>query len=165
MRRPMQRATRLVAAALTLFTMQAIAEDLSQWSNLGALHRGDRIGIVQLSQKRIEGWFVRSTDDAITIQADQEVTVARQDVVRVYRRPRLRRIHRILIGSAAGVAAGGILTATVGERFRNEGADVPTGAWVGGGAAIGAAIGALSGGGYHEIYRTTPPIVRPAHRD
>lgn len=160
----MQRTTKLMAAVLALFEMQAIAMDLSQWDNLGALNPGDRIGIVQMNQKRIEGRYVRTTEDAITIEADQELTVAKQDVVRVYRRPGLRRIHRTIIGAAAGVAAGAILSATVGDRFRNEGASVPAGAWVGGGVAIGAGIGALSGGSYHEIYRRAPTPA-PAHTD
>lgn len=156
-RPPMPRASSALAGALALVAMQASAMDLGQWTNLSELGQGDRIGIVQSSQKCVEGRFVGSTADAITIQTDREVTVAKDDVVRVYRRPGLRRIHRAFIGAAAGLAAGAILSGTAGDRFRNEGADVPTGAWAGGGVAIGAAIGVLSGGGYHEIYRKPPP--------
>ena len=58
---------------------------------------------------------------------------------------------RALIGSAIGVLAGAILTGTVGNRFRNEGQEVPAGLWIAGGAGIGAAVGALAGGGYKTI--------------
>jgi hypothetical protein len=84
--------------------------------------------------------------------------VSKENVVRVYRRPRATRGIRALIGGAIGAIAGIVLTGTVGERFRNEGLDVPAGAWIAGGAAISAGIGALTGGGYETIYqRSTRP--------
>ncbi len=147
----------LTAVFSILLAVQAHAMDSGLWSNLGALRRGDRIGIIQSNQKRIEGRFQSVTDSAVTIQACNEIAIPKDEVIRVYRRPGMRRLNRALIGAAAGVAAGAILSATAGDRFRNEGADVPAGQWVGGGAAVGAAIGALTGGGDHEVYRKPAP--------
>ena len=54
-------------------------------------------------------------------------------------------------GRGLGLVAGAIINATAGERFRNEGGDITAGALVGG-AAVGAGIGALSGG-YKTVYQ------------
>ena len=150
--------TRSTAIVLSLLiAVQTFAADSGQWSNLGILNRGDRVGIVHTNQARTEGRFQSYTDSAITIQADREVLIPRQDVVRVYRRAGMRRLNRALLGAAAGIAAGAILSGTVGDRFRNEGADAPAAQWIGGGAAIGAAIGALTGSGYREVCRIRQP--------
>lgn len=148
---------RLATAILTaIFTFPVFAEDHSLWSNLGDLEQGARIGIIQSDQKRIEGRFERFTELSISVRTDQITTLARDNVVRVYRRPRIDRTKRALIGAAIGVAAGALLTNTAGDRFRNEGKDVPAGLWIGGGAAIGAGIGSISGGGYQTVYQRSP---------
>lgn len=141
------------AIAALLLTFPAMAADLSQWANLREPRPGDRIGVVQTDQKRLEGRFEGFTDSAIVVRADGSVETPRDRVVRVYRRPRTKRSLRAVIGGAIGAAAGGVLTGTAGERFRNEGQDVPAGAWIGGGVAVGAGIGAATGGGYRTIYQ------------
>lgn len=144
------------AAAVLLLSLAApssFARDNSQWTNLEVLKPGQRIGIVQSNLKRVEGRFERFTESAITLRADQEITVPQENVIRVYRKPRANRTLRAILGAGIGVAGGAILSATAGERFRNEGRDVPAGAIIGGGAGIGAGLGALSGGGYQTIYR------------
>ena len=143
-------ATATLAAILAL---RAFAEDRSLWSNLGALKSGERIGIIQSDQKQIEGRFQGFTESAISVTADQVVTLPRGNVVRVYRHPRINRTKRALIGAAIGLAAGALLTNTAGDRFRNEGKDVPAGIWIRGGAGIGAGIGAIIGGGYQTVYQ------------
>jgi hypothetical protein len=79
--------------------------------------------------------------------------------VRVYRRSRLSRGIRVLIGGAIRAVAGIVLTQTIGQYRRNEGHDSPAGAWIAGGAGTGAAVGALTGGGYKTIYQRSaaPP--------
>jgi hypothetical protein len=145
---------RLATAIVTvIITLPAFADDRSPWSNLGRVEQGARIGIILSDQKRIEGQFQGFTDSDISLRTDQVITLARDNVVRVYRRPRLNRTKRALIGAAIGVVAGVLLTKTAGDRFRNEGQDVPAASWIGGAAGIGAGIGAITGGGYQTVYR------------
>src|SRR6185437_16185326 len=120
------------------------------------LRPGDRIGVLQSGSRRMEGRFVRATKTQITIESPGEATVAKDDVLRIYRRPRLSRPMKLLIGAGIGLAAALVLNATVGERFRNEGQD-PAGAIFGGSIALGAGLGALSGAGRNTIYERRGP--------
>jgi hypothetical protein len=141
-----------LTSALFLISCTAIAADTTQWSNLQTLHPGDRIGIIQSNQKRVEGRFTRAGDSEITIDAGGEITLIQNQVVRVYKRPRLTRSKWALVGAGIGLAAGAIVNATAGERFRNEGRDIAAAALLGG-AGLGAGIAALSGGGYKTVYQ------------
>ena len=142
-----------IAILAGVLTLPAFAADSGLWFNLGSLERGERIGIIQSDQKRIEGRFEHFSGSAITLRTSQFVTLPKSDVVRVYRRPRTHRKIRALIGGAVGALAGALLTSTAGDRFRNEGQDVPAGLWIAGASGIGAGIGAATGGGYETVYR------------
>ena len=133
---------------LLLISGTAFAADTNQWSNLQTLHAGDRVGIIQSNQKRVEGRFTHVGDSEITIGAGGEITLPQNQVVRVYKRPRLTRSKWVLVGAGLGLIGGAIINATVGERFRNEGGDITAGAMLG-----GAGIAALSGGADKTIYR------------
>jgi hypothetical protein len=130
----------------------AWAADEGNWNNLAQLKRGDRIGVIGSDMKRTEGRFVSFEEGGLSIETDQPVTIAKDRVVRVYRRARTNRVWRTAIGAGIGVAAGAVLNATIGERFRNEGQDV-AGALIASGAGVGAGLGALSGGGNVTVYR------------
>ena len=143
--------TTKLTTSLLLISYTAFAADTTQWSNLQTLHSGDRIGIIQSDQKRVEGRFTRAGGSEITIDAGREITLVQSQVVRVYKRPRLTRAKWALVGAGLGLVAGAIINATAGERFRNEGGDITAGALVSG-AAVGAGIGALSGG-YKTVYQ------------
>lgn len=125
----------------------------SDWTNLEALKAGQHVGIIQSDQKRLEGRFESVTESGITLRTDREITVPHENVIRVYRKPRANRTVRAAVGAAIGAVAGAIFSKTAGERFRNEGQDVPAAGWIGGGAGIGAGVGALTGGGYRTIYQ------------
>ena len=145
---------RLATAILTgVLTLPAFGGDSKLWSNLGVLEQGERIGVIQSDHKRIEGWFEGFSESTISLRTIQSLTLPKDNVVRVYRRPRTNRTLRALIGGGIGVLAGVLLTRTVGDRFRNEGQEVPAVAWITGAAAIGAGIGALTGGGYQTVYQ------------
>lgn len=149
-------ATAVILAAI--LALPALADDLGQWANLRELRRGQRIGVVQSDLKRVEGRFEAFTESAISLSADHLIAVSKKNVARVYRRPRASRGIRALIGCAIGAVSGIVLTGTLGDRFRNEGQDVPAGLWIAGGAGIGAGIGAATGGGYRTVYqRSTRP--------
>ncbi|HEY7336086.1 MAG TPA: hypothetical protein VH639_14450 [Bryobacteraceae bacterium] len=143
-----------VFALLALQALGAAKED--DWTNLNSLKSGDRIRVIQSSRQTIEGRFQQANDSGITIHVDREITVPRPDVVRVYRHSGRKKTTKILIGAGIGIAAGAILTGTLGDRFRNEGQDVPGALWIAGGAGIGAGIGALLGGNYTTVYRSSP---------
>jgi hypothetical protein len=130
----------------------ALAADNSLWTNLSALKPGTRIGIIQSDMKRLEGHFEGFTESGISVRTDREVTLRKEDVVRVYRRPLAGRTIRAAVGAAIGAAGGAIWAvlrepdfATRGRMYRRR--------LHGGGVGIGAAIGALGGSGYRTVYQ------------
>src|SRR5436305_14130016 len=115
--------TRLITVLL-LTSGTAFAADTTQWSNLQTLNPGNRIGIIRFNQKRIEGRFTRAGVSEIAIDAGGKITLAQNQVVRVYKRPRLTRSKWALAGAGLGLIGGAIINAIAGERFRNEGGDL-----------------------------------------
>src|SRR5262249_704550 len=103
-----------------MLVLPACADD-SSWSNLAQLKPGDRIGVVQSNQKRMEGRFQGFNNEGISLRTDQDVTIGKGDVVRVYKRPRVGRGLKAVIGGALGVAAAGVVAGTLGQYLRNEG--------------------------------------------
>ena len=131
----------------------ALAADTSQWNNLRELKKGDRIGVIQADMKRVEGRFEIAGETSITLVGDQTVTLQKDNVARVYRRPRWNRLTRTLAGAGIGLAAGAVADGTLGAYFRNESDGSDAGLITGIGAAAGAGIGAASGGGYRTVYQ------------
>jgi len=140
-------------AVLLLAAQAGFAEDTSQWSSVQSLRKGDRVGVIQADQKRVEGRFESATDARITLRADQEISLEKAQVVRVYRPARHGRVFGAVVGGAIGVAAGGVTDATLGLRYRNEGAGPERGLITAVGGAVGAGIGAAVTGGYRTIYQ------------
>ena len=96
---------RMAAVILAaIIASPAFAGDDRSWANLGTLKPGDRIGVIQSDRKRIEGRFTGFADSGISVRADRETTVPKESVIRVYRRPRMRRPFRAAIGAAFGLA-------------------------------------------------------------
>src|SRR5215469_17142031 len=114
------RKRRLTAMILAVaLPCTALAGDHAQWDNLHELRRGQPIGVVQADLKRVEGRFEVFTASSISLRADREIVLAKENVVRVYRRPRVARGIRAVISGAIGIVAGIVLTGNVGERYRN----------------------------------------------
>src|SRR5437899_11830423 len=122
-----------------LFSLALHAQD-APWTSLKSLRKGDRIGVIQANQKRVEGLFESVTDSRITLQADREISIEKSDVVRVYQPARHGRLFATVLGAAIGVAAGGVLDGTLGQRFRNEGDSPARGVLTAAGAGVGAGI-------------------------
>src|SRR5947209_4397344 len=80
------------------------AKDTGQWSNVQGLRKGDRIGVIQADQKRVEGRFDSATESRITLQADRPISLEKGDVVRVYRRARRGHVFGAILGGAIGTA-------------------------------------------------------------
>jgi hypothetical protein len=139
----------LALTAPLLFVAPLSAAD-ADWNNLRSLKQGDKIEIVQTDRTRVAGRFSGFTDSGISIESAGSASIPKERVAQVDRLGK-GRAFRAVIGAVAGVAAGLILNATVGERFRNEGSNVNAGAMVGGGAVVGAGIGALTGSGRHTV--------------
>lgn len=125
----------------------------NQWRNVQALHKGDRVGVVQFNQKRLEGRFDSATEARITLQTDQQITIEKSDVVRVYRPAKHSRLFGTVLGAAIGVAAGAITDATLGQYFRNETGGSPAGVITAVGGAAGAGIGAAASGWSRTVYQ------------
>jgi len=143
----------LKIAVLLLAAQAGFAEDTSQWSGVQSLRKGDRVGVIQADRKRVEGRFESATDARITLRADQEISLEKAQVMRVYRPARHSRAFGAVVGGAIGVAAGGVTDATLGLRFRNEGTGPERGLITAVGGAAGAGIGAAVTGGYRTIYQ------------
>jgi hypothetical protein len=147
----------LIVGALAIAVLPGVAGDAGQWTRVRRIHAGIRIAIDLSDQRRVEGGLARVSESDLTYQASREITVSRDDIIRVSRRPRLSRTARALLGVAIGLVGGAIVNATLGARFANEGRDI-TAVTLGGGVAIGAGIGAITGSGYKIIYQhSTPP--------
>jgi len=144
-----------IAATLlaSVMTAPAAARDDANWNSLKTLKPGQEIRVVQADGKRTEGTFAGFSDAALSVRTDRIVAVAKDSVVRVYRKPRLSRSVRTVLGAGIGVAFGAVLNATIGQYLRNEAHDTSAAVWIGAGAAAGAGIGAASGGSERIVYR------------
>jgi hypothetical protein len=143
---------RLPVAGL-LLVAAGFAQDTSQWSSVQSLRKGDRIAVIQANHKRVEGRFESATDARITLRADQEITLEKTEVVRVYRPARHGRVFGAVLGGLIGVAVGGITDATAGRATRNEVNTPPKGAITAIGGATGAGIGAAVAGWSRTVYQ------------
>jgi hypothetical protein len=143
----------LVGALLASFVTAGFAADINDWSALRALAKGDRVGVIQMNQKRVEGRFDSATDTSITIQVDQPMTLEKSDVARVYLPAKHGRVFGLVLGGAIGVAAGGIVDGTLGQYLRNERGDPSAGVITAIGGAAGAGLGAAASGAYRTVYQ------------
>ncbi len=142
-----------LAAVLLLLVQVGLAQDSGQWSSVQALRKGDRVGVIQADQKRVEGRFESATESRITLQGDQMVSVEKMDVVRVYRPAKHGRAFGAILGGAIGVAGGAVVDGTFGQYLRNEGHGPSAGVITAIGGGAGAGIGAAVTGGYKTVYR------------
>ncbi len=140
----------------------AMGADSADWGQVQSLHTGDRVGVIRADHKRIEGSFEGADAGMILIRDGQQFMIAKGDVVRVFQPARVGRWKRALIGAGVGTAAAAIVDQTLGTRLRNEGTNYFRGWETAGtyavGVGVGAAAGALSGGGDKTVYRRSEPV-------
>ena len=144
---------RIALLSLLAAAQAGFGQDTSQWSGVQSLRKGDRIGVIQANQKRVEGQFESATDARITLRADQEITLEKAEVVRVYRPARHGRVFGAVVGGAIGLAAGAVTDATLGQYMRNETGGTAPGVITAVGGAAGAGIGAAVTGWYRTVYQ------------
>jgi hypothetical protein len=123
----------------------------SSWTNLSALHAGQKIQVVEMNSKKHSGTFVIVSDAAITYQDPTgEWAIQHQDVRSVKLMKNNHRLRNTLIGAGVGGGIGaGIGAATYrpcsSQSFCIEpgGRGLPAGIGAVIGLAGGAAVGVL----------------------
>lgn len=91
------------------------------WDALNVLKPGDRITVLDTSDKEHKGDFTGVTTDAVSLKTGKgEVAVERARVRRVQVRSNSKRTRNALIGLAIGVTVGVVADQTAGAYFRNE---------------------------------------------
>jgi hypothetical protein len=125
------------------------------WSDLRRLKVGQGIEVIESSMKHHGGEFVNVSDEVLTLQEKgSDVSVKRQNVVRVSTASGARRGEHAVIGLVVGAAGGAGIGAAAGSGSKG---------WVGLSALVGIAIGATSGAivgavipAHTTIYRAAP---------
>ena len=133
----------------------------SSWSDLRGLKVGQGIEVIESSMKHHGGEFVNVSDEVLILQEKgSDVSVKRENVVRVSTASGARRGEHAVIGLVVGAAGGAGIGAAAGSGSKG---------WVGlsegVGALVGIAIGATSGAivgavipAHTTIYRAAPAV-------
>ena len=142
-----------ILVAMVSIPLCAQQRPKQSWDNLNRLQAGQKIQVVQMDIKSLKGKFLGFSEEAITLRVKKdEVTVPREDVLRVTRRDASKRRRNILLGLLIGGAAGAAAGVVPDIRMRNEGQTaIFTPILAAAGAGVGGALGAASG--YRTIYR------------
>ena len=135
---------------VTMAVLLAMPAAAGEWRDLAKLRPGDKVGVVQVDRKRVEGRWVSLREGALEVDG---TVIREENVLRVYRVGG-GKAKRRLIGLAVGVAAGTAIAVGVARGTNGEGtfAGPAAGAAVAGGAGIGLALGSLGGGGNVTVY-------------
>jgi hypothetical protein len=129
------------------------------WSDLRGLKVGQGIEVIEFSMKHHGGEFVSVSDELLTVQEKgSDVSVKREDVVRVSIASAPRRGERAVIGLVVGAAIGAAIGAASGSNRgffggSSRGITALVGLAIGGpsGALVGAVIPA-----HTTVYRAAP---------
>jgi hypothetical protein len=135
---------------------QAPAES---WANLKVLHPGQKIQIVSMRLKSIEGEFLGFSEEAIMLrQGKDEVVLPRPDVSRVTTRG--GRLRKSLINASIGALVGLVAGALSDYYDDVDGSDSGANSGKLGAMALGIGVGTGIGAafpGSQTIYRARPP--------
>jgi hypothetical protein len=151
----MRRAT-LAWVFLLLVPAFALAQSgQDSWVSLGQLHAGQKIQVVDMNLKSMDGTFLSFTEESIFLRVKHGVvTVKRSDVMRVSSREKSKRTRNMLIGLAIGAGAGAAVGAALDTRVNYERGECCLGTVFGllAGAPTGLGLGAAFPS-YQTIYR------------
>jgi hypothetical protein len=147
----------LLVCLLGVSCASAAQSGHSSWANLNGLRAGQKIQIVEVTREKHSGTFVSASDSGIAFnEAAGQKSVERQNVQSVKLMENRRRLRNTLLGLGAGAGAGAGIAAAAWESHGFLGGK-------GDGAAVGAAIGGLSGlfvgvlwPSHHTVYTASP---------
>jgi hypothetical protein len=150
----MRRATLTILLSLWFPILALGQASQESWDNLKELRPGQEIQVVDPHMKTLNGAFVSSSHDALTLRVgNDEVSVPRPDVTRVSVRHTSKRLRNTLIGMGIGAAGGLGAGFKLMERETGyAGAVVGTAAFF---AAVGAGVGAVIPARTRTIYRAS----------
>lgn len=91
-----------------LWAATAFAADSTDWAALAALRKGHKLQVVKTDMKRVEGRLVSVSESSIVLHAGKrgEVTIAKEDVVRVGSLEKSKRWRNALYGAGIGAGVG-----------------------------------------------------------
>ena len=148
--------------ALLLAAASLAVAGENSWDNLQRLHSGEKIEVIDAGMKRYRGEVLSVTEEAISLRTEGgETRIERPNVARVSLREHSKRLRNLLIGAAAGAAAGGAAMALWVRRaqpiagYRGEYYDIGKYIFLPAGLGAGAAIGAAAPR-FETIYRAAP---------
>lgn len=125
------------------------------WDNLRQFPEGQKIEVIDMELRSVNGSFTGFTEEAISLRSDSnDISIKRTQVFRVTSHEASHRGRNTLIGLAIGAAGGAAVGAIGGSRYHEEGetgvfmlVGIPIG------AGIGAGVGAVMPSGHKTIYR------------
>jgi len=128
---------------------------LDSWDNLRQVRMGQKIEVVDLKLKPLQGQFVSYSEQAILLRVGQDqISIQRADVVSVKNQEGARRARNAWLGLGIGAAGGAAVGAIRGKTYHEEGETaVFMLAWTPIGAGIGAGVGAALPARQATIYR------------
>lgn len=149
----------IVVLTLGLSTALSAQKDKGSWSDLNRLKSGQGIEVIDSNMKSYSGRFVTVTDELLSLQEKgSDVSIKREDVVRVSTSSAPKRGEHALIGLAVGGAVGfGVGYAAGSSHGFLGGSDRGIAGLVG--IVIGAPSGALVGAvipARTTVYRAAP---------
>jgi hypothetical protein len=116
----------------------------ASWTNLGALHAGQKIQVVEMNLKKHSGAFVNVSDTAISYRETAgEQIIQKQDVRSVKLMENRHRLRNTLIGAAVGAGVGAVIGAATDHTC--SGPDCFNIIGKGGAAGIVAVVGFVGG--------------------
>ncbi|MFZ0862458.1 MAG: hypothetical protein WB781_24160 [Candidatus Sulfotelmatobacter sp.] len=148
-----------VALFLAVPSVLCAQKEKGSWSDLNRLKPGQGIEVIESRMQRHAGHFVNVTDEVLTLQeGGSDVSLKREDIVRVSTSSAARRGEHAVIGLVVGGGIGAAIGALAGSSHGFFGSsDRGIAALVG--IVIGAPSGALVGAvipAHTTVYRAAP---------